>query len=66
MNFIFYYSEESSTCLIHAAFVPLGTILNLIKRIQLIAIKIERCTHSMILPSPPVPSEEKTGGGMVE
>lgn len=49
----------------YAAFVPLGTILNLIKSIQLTAMK-KVCAHSMIphLPSPPGPSEGETHGGM--
>ena len=60
--------EESSTCPIYhyATFVPLGTILNFIKRVQLPAMKKEGCAHSMIphLPSPPMPSEGKTYGGV--
>lgn len=54
------------SCNHYSAFVPQGTGLNLIKRIQLTAMKKEGCANSTIphLPSLPVPSEGETYGSV--
>ena len=65
--FLLHVKKAAPPSPIHdAAFVPLGTVLSLIKRIQLIAMRKERCAHSMtlLLPSPPMPSRGETWAGV--